>query len=143
MMKKLLQKLNYRGQQRIAILKSDDGFFDAVASELENVTVDKEIDPRCPYGFIIVFVKTVAEVESVSPVVLHNLTADGILWFCYPKKSSNNYKSDISRDHGWKPLTDSGFYGIRMVSVDDDWSAMRFRNIKYIKSTSNRYTNGN
>ena len=142
-MKKLLDKLNYKDQPRIALINTDPVLLDSLSSGLENVIIDKEIDPRCPYSFILIFVKSLQEVENATPVVLHNLTADGVLWFCYPKKTSKNYKSDLSRDNGWKPLTDSGFYGIRMVSVDEDWSAMRFRNIKYIKSTSNRYTNGN
>jgi len=41
---------------------------------------------------------------------------------------------------GGKVLNDSGLYGIRMVAIDKDWSALRFRNKKYIKSTSNRFT---
>jgi hypothetical protein len=65
--------------------------------------------------------------------------ADGVLWFCYPKKTSKKYSSDIDRDHGWKVLNDSGFYGIRLVAVDENWSALRFRNKKYIKSTSGRF----
>jgi hypothetical protein len=141
-MKKLLEKLNYKGQQRIAVLNSDEVFFQSISSELVNVIVDKEIDPRCPYSFILTFVKSISDIEQATPVVLHNLTADGVLWFCYPKKSSKTYSSDITRDVGWKTLNDSGLFGIRMVSVDDDWSALRFRNIKYIKSTSGRFTNG-
>jgi hypothetical protein len=62
-----------------------------------------------------------------------------VLWFAYPKKSSGKYSSNIDRDHGWKTLNDSGFYGIRLVSVDDDWSALRFRSIRFIKSTSGRF----
>ena len=73
-----------------------------------------------------------------APMILHNLMADGILWFCYPKKTSKKYKSDIDRDHGWSPLNNSGLHGIRMVAIDNDWSALRFRNIKYIKSISGR-----
>jgi hypothetical protein len=73
-------------------------------------------------------------------MALHNLMDDGVLWFCYPKKTSKKYSSDIDRDHGWKVLNDSGLYGIRMVAIDKDWSALRFRNKKYIKSTSNRFT---
>ncbi len=134
-MKKLLEKLNYKGQERIALLNSDMKFLDALSSELENVVVDTDIDPRCPYSYVIIFVKNISDIDNAAPMLLHNLTADGVLWFCYPKKSSKNYKSDISRDHGWKSLSDSGFYGIRMISVDDDWSALRFRNIRYIKST--------
>ena len=142
-MKKLLEKLNYKSQQRIAVLNSDIPFFESISSELVNVIVDKNIDPRCPYNFILTFVKNISDIEQATPVVLHNLTADGVLWFCYPKKSSKKYKSDITRDNGWKPLNDSGLFGIRMISVDDDWSAMRFRNKKYIKSTSDRFQNGN
>ena len=73
-------------------------------------------------------------------MTIHNLMADGVLWFCYPKKTSKKYHSDIDRDHGWKILNDSGLNGIRMVAIDKDWSALRFRNKKYIKSTSGRFT---
>jgi hypothetical protein len=138
-MKKLIEKLNYKGQERIALINAEKDLSDSLSNELEGVTIDKEIDPRYPYSFIILFVKNVKEVEHLTPVAIHNLMADGILWFCYPKKSSKKYSSDIDRDHGWKALNDSGLYGIRMVSVDDDWSAMRFRNIKYIKSASTRF----
>jgi hypothetical protein len=144
-MNKLLEKLNYKSQQRIALLNIENGFLDSLAADLGGIVIDREIDPRCPYNFILIFVKSISEVEQKTPEILHNLTADGILWYCYPKKSSRKYKSDLTRDNGWKPLNDCGLYGIRMVSIDDDWSAMRFRNIKYIKSTSGRFPaiNGN
>jgi hypothetical protein len=138
-MKELLSRLNYKGQLRIAVINAEEGFYKAIARELKGVITDNDIDQRCPYDFMIFFVKSVDEVNILAPVALHNLTADGILWFCYPKKTSKKYKSNLERDKGWKVLNDSGFYGVRMVSVDDDWSAMRFRNIKYIKSTSGRY----
>jgi len=140
-MKKLLAKLNYKGTRRIAVLNSEDIFFRSVSKELQGVITDQEIDQRCPYEFMIIFVKSVDELENIAPIALHNLTADGILWFCYPKKSSKKYSSDLERDKGWKALNDAGFHGIRMVSVDDDWSAMRFRNAKFIKSTSGKLNN--
>jgi hypothetical protein len=138
-MNNLLGKLNYKGQKRISIINAEEKFISAIASDLYDVTIDQKIDPRYPYEFIIIFVKSIAEVEQVAPMTLHNLMADGILWFCYPKKTSKKYKSDLSRDFGWKVLNDSGLDGIRIVSIDDDWSAFRFRNKKYIKSTSERF----
>jgi len=138
-MKNLLAKLNYKGHLRIAVINAEDHFFKAISKELKEVITDREIDQRCPYEYMIFFVRSVREVEYFAPIALHNLTADGILWFCYPKKSSRKYSSDLERDRGWKVLNEFGFYGIRMVAVDDDWSAMRFRNVKYIKSTSGRY----
>lgn len=131
----LLVKLNYKSQERIAIINGPEEFMSYVAGRLENVLIDKHIDPRYPYSYIILFVKSVLEVNKITPAALHNLTADGVLWYCYPKKSSKKYKPDLDRDHGWKALTDTGFQGVRMVSVDEDWSALRFRNVKYIKSS--------
>lgn len=133
-MQTLVEKLNYKGHRRIAIINAEEEFFRLLSSDLKDVIIDKEIDQRCPYGFIIVFVKNISEVEHVSPIVLHNLMADGVLWYCYPKKSSKKYKSDLERDQGWSVLNNSGLFGIRMVSIDKDWSAMRFRNKKFIKS---------
>jgi hypothetical protein len=138
-MQKLLEKLNFRDQRRIAVINAEDDFKNSITVFLSGVIVDYEIDPRCPYNFMIIFAKKVSEVESLAPVALHNLTADGILWFCYPKKTSRSYMSDLERDKGWKTLNDSGFFGVRMVSVDDNWSAMRFRNIKFIRSSSGRF----
>ena len=133
-MKELLRKLNYKGQERIALINAEEDFAFSLSVELYSVVIDNEIDPRYPYSFIILFVKSISEVEHLTPIALHNLMADGILWFCYPKKSSKKYSTDLDRDHGWSTLNDSGLHGVRMVSVDDDWSAFRFRNARYIKS---------
>jgi hypothetical protein len=134
-MNHLLEKLNYKGQNRIALINAEDYAFHALSENLKDVIIDRKIDPRYPYEFIILFVTKVSEIELIAPMALHNLVADGILWFCYPKKTSKKYKSDIDRDHGWDLLNEAGLMGVRMVSIDEDWSAFRFRNSKYIKST--------
>lgn len=138
-MQNLLNKLNYKGQKRISIINAEESFIHFIADDLKDVIIDQTIDPRYPYEFMIIFVKLQTEVEMLAPMTLHNLMADGILWFCYPKKTSKKYKSDIDRDHGWKALNDSGLYGIRLVAIDHDWSALRFRNKKFIKSTSVKF----
>jgi hypothetical protein len=138
-MKSLLTKLNYKGQKRISVINAEESFISSISSELKDVIIDQEIDPRYPYEFIILFVTKVSELEFLAPMALHNLMADGVLWFCYPKKTSKKYSTDIDRDHGWKILNDSRLYGVRMVTINADWSALRFRNIKYIKSVSGRF----
>jgi hypothetical protein len=131
----LLTKLNYKGQERIVVINASDSFKEQTSEALKNIIVDRTIDPRYPYSYMILFVKSRAEIEQITPVALHNLTADGILWYCYPRKTSKKYSASIDRDHGWNILTNSGFQGVRLVQVDEDWSAIRFRNIKYIKSS--------
>lgn len=138
-MEGLLKKINYRGQKRIALINADENFNIGISEELKYVITDREIDQRCPYEFMIIFVRSVDEIEHFAPLALHNLTADGILWFCYPKKTSGVNTAGPDRDHGWKSLNDAGMFGVRMVSINDTWSALRFRNVKFIKSTSGRF----
>jgi hypothetical protein len=138
-MKKLLDKLNYKDHRRIAIINAEPKFLREASKELIGIIIDSEIDQRCPYEFIILFVRSASEVNLLAPKVLHNLTANGVLWLCYPKKSLKLFSTGLERDRGWRStLNNLGFYGIRMVSIDEDWSAVRFRNKKYIKSTSSR-----
>jgi hypothetical protein len=139
-MDKLLTKLNYKGQQRIAVINAGDKFLSALEEGLKGVQVDRAIDQRFPYEFLIIFVQLVSEVEFMAPKALHNLTADGVLWFAYPKKTSKKLSSDIDRDHGWEVLIDRGFDKVRMVAVDEDWSALRFRNVRFIKSAQRRFS---
>lgn len=142
-MSTLLEKLNYRGQKRIVVMNADMDFKLSMGDELRDVQVDSEIDQRFPYEFMLIFVRKITEVRSIAPVALHNLVDDGILWFCYQKKASKKGSSDLNRDHGWKPLNDMDFYGMRIVSVNEEWSALRFRNIKYIKATSSMFPKKN
>jgi hypothetical protein len=139
-MKKVLEKLNYKGQKRIAVINAEDNFNNLLSNELKETIIDKDIDPRFPYDFIVVFVKSISEVEQYTPFALHNLLADGVIWFCYPKKTSKKYSTELSRDNGWKVLNNSGFHGIRMVAIDEDWAAMRFRNKRFIKSSHERFS---
>ena len=87
-MNRLLEKLNYKGNNRIAVLNSEESFTEALLMESGTLVIDREIDPRFPYDFILIFVRNQAEVEIFTPIALHNLLCDGVLWFCYPKKSS-------------------------------------------------------
>jgi hypothetical protein len=138
-MNSLLEKLNYKGQKRIAIINAEKNFRLAPHKEIKEIQIDKEIDPRYPYDFMIIFAHNESVVDEITPSAIHNLKVDGILWFCYPRKTSKLNSPDLDRDHGWKALNDLGFFGISLVRINEDWSAMRFRNVKFIKSASGRF----
>ena len=133
-MDNLLSKLNYKENPRICILNGESEFKDRVLKAKTGIIIDDDIEPKYLYGFVLVFVKTVTEIIDASPKVIHNLTEDGVLWIIYPKKSSRNFSSEVSRDYGWDSLLKCGFGPVRQISVDSDWSALRFRNVKFIKS---------
>ncbi|HOK25528.1 MAG TPA: hypothetical protein P5320_10875 [Bacteroidales bacterium] len=134
-MRDILQKLNYRNQGRIAILNAEKKFLRMIRSGRPELKIDTEIDPRFPYEFMIIFVRFLAEVDEIAPKAIHNLVSDGVLWFAYPnRKSSARIASDLDNAHGWEILLERGFDRVRQVIIDENWSAIRFRNIRYIKS---------
>ena len=57
-----------------------------------------------------------------------------MVWFAYPKGTSKKYKSEINRDTGWQALGQAGFEPVRAVAIDQDWSAVRFRRVEFIKT---------
>lgn len=137
-MKTLFEKLNYKGQRRIAVINTEKKYTPDYLEDLKDVQIDSEIDPRFPYDFMILIVKKESEVEKISPGAIHNLAVNGVLWYCFPKKTSGKYTTKLYRNHGWRSVNELGFYGTQMVSIDDDWSALRFRNKKDIKPESGK-----
>ncbi|MBN1387788.1 MAG: hypothetical protein JW965_05030 [Bacteroidales bacterium] len=134
-MEYILRKLNYKDQERICIVNGNNGFIDKIQKLKPRVRVDEQIDPKYLYEFCLIFVKHQSDLKEIVPQSIHNLAEDGILWFAYPKKSSKKHNSDISRDKGWDLINSHGFCPVRQVSIDDDWSALRFRNARFIKKS--------
>jgi hypothetical protein len=59
---------------------------------------------------------------------------DAQLWMVYPKGSSKKYKCEFNRDTGWTALGVAGYEPVRQVAIDEDWSALRFRKVAFIKT---------
>ena len=47
------------------------------------------------------------------------------VWIAYPK--AGKLDTDLGRDILWALMKDHGFEGVRLVSVDDTWSAFWFK----------------
>lgn len=131
----ILKKLKYGQQERIAVLNAPEEFRERISGLLPDCQIDNEINARYLYDFMISFTPGSADVEKLGPACIHNLSEDGKLWMVYPKGTSRRYKSDINRDHGWESVKGAGFRAVSQVAIDDDWSALRFRNLKYVKPT--------
>jgi hypothetical protein len=84
--------------------------------------------------FVLAFVHSCADIERQAGAIVTSVGRDGILWFAYPKKSSQRYRSDIARDDSWAVLGRMGYEGVRQVAIDDDWTALRFRHVDAIRS---------
>ena len=90
--------------------------------------------------FMVAFVQSEEEVENYFSQ-MHSLAPDDeAIWLAYPKGTSKRYKSKINRDNGWKYLGQFDYEGVRQIAIDENWSALRFRKIRFIKSMTRKFS---
>ena len=128
-------KLNLKDQTEIIVLNAPASF-EPELKALKDVTVRRDAKGGV-IDFSLAFVTTQKEVDSLGPQVAKKAKGDAVVWFAYPKGSSKKYTSQINRDNGWAVMGKAGFEPVRMVAIDEDWSALRFRRVEFIK-TMNR-----
>ncbi|GAB4020855.1 hypothetical protein [Spirosoma koreense] len=126
-------KLNYKAQPEIAVLNAPEEFLPVLDDMRPSATIVSDSEQIQVGSFVMAFVKTQSDVDAVSQTLAQKLQGDGILWLAYPKGSSKKYTCDFNRDTGWTRLGELGFEPVRQVAIDDDWSALRFRRVEYVK----------
>ena len=122
MAKTLAQKSLVKPGYRIHLINAPEGFeIDGLPDDVTTATDDEtELD------MVYLFVKSIADVKQFAPQAIKILKYDGLLWIAYPKQSSG-IKTDINRDKGWETLDTAGLRPVTQISIDDMWSALRFR----------------
>lgn len=134
----LLKKLNFKEQKDVLILNHPLEF----ETELDGISgfanIKTDINSVDQIEFVLTFITTKAEIDTITPLINKKLKGDGIVWFAYPKGTSKKYRSEINRDNGWEILANSGFESVRQIAIDEDWSALRFRKVEFIKVMKRR-----
>jgi len=130
----VFKKLNLGAQREIAVFNAPKSFEPELA-RLKGVAVLR--DPKKPKAIVfgLAFAMTQAELDRVSAILAAASEGDAVLWFAYPKGTSKRYSCDFNRDSGWRVIRDAGFESVRLVAIDEDWSALRFRRLQYVKQS--------
>jgi hypothetical protein len=128
----LFKKLNLGAHQEIVVLNAPDSF-EPELKQLKGVKILR--DPLKPKNveFAIAFAITQAQLDRSSKTLAAASEGDAVIWFAYPKGTSKRYTCEFNRDSGWKVIVAAGFESVRMVAIDEDWSALRFRRVEYVK----------
>jgi hypothetical protein len=130
----LFKKLNFKNQERVFVLNSPSSF-DTELTEMSKCTkIVKDINRVSNIQFVLSFVMTLEQVDESAALIIPKIEGDAIIWFCYPKGTSKKYKCEFNRDSGWKTLGEYNLEAVRAVSIDQDWTALRFRKTEYIKT---------
>lgn len=74
---------------------------------------------------LLVFVRSGAELAVHEDVALASARADRLTWVAYPK--AGRLGTDLNRDRLAAVLRAKGIQPVRQVSLDETWSALRFR----------------
>lgn len=130
----LFKKLAFKNQAEVLVLGAPESFQLALEKLPEETQVISSLNQVNQIGYALVFVTQKTEIQEFAKSSRDKLTADAIVWMCYPKGSSKKYRCDFNRDQGWEPMGEIGFEPVSMVAIDEDWSALRFRNVHFIKT---------
>jgi hypothetical protein len=133
----IFEKLNLTDQQEILVLHAPESFLPELA-RLPVLTIHHHIESVPEIGFFLAFVTRKSEVDALAGAVAVRTPGDAIVWFAYPKGTSKKYTCDFNRDTGWGALQALGFDTVRAVAIDEDWTALRFRRVEYIKARENK-----
>lgn len=134
----LFKKLNFKDQQALVAIHAPASFGVELEAMAAFTTVKQSLAEAGDITFAIGFVTTQVQIDTLMQELDPKLKGDATLWLCYPKGSSKKYKCDFNRDTGWDTLGQHGFEPVRQVAIDEDWSALRFRKVAYIKQITRK-----
>jgi hypothetical protein len=109
----LARKLQIPDGQRVCVINPPTGFqIDApIATDSQNA--------------VLLFAADSKTLTKLGRPVFQAAKADRLAWIAYPK--AGQLGTDLNRDILWKTLEPLGIRAVRQISIDDTWSAMRFR----------------
>ncbi|SKC76791.1 hypothetical protein [Ohtaekwangia koreensis] len=133
-MNPIFKKLNYKNQEQAYIINPPDSFKKAMDDMNDLTTIKTTLAGSKKIEFVLAFVTKQKEVDDLAKKISPLMEEDGLLWFAYPKGSSKKYTCEFNRDTGWIALGKLDWEPVRMVAIDEDWSALRFRKAEHIKT---------
>ncbi|MDZ7877990.1 MAG: hypothetical protein U5L45_09980 [Saprospiraceae bacterium] len=129
----IFKKMNFKNSPLVTVINSPKSFDEHIVAMEGITTFLYDFSDMETTDFILAFCTKQEEVDRVAIEAAKKIIGDGLLWIVYPKGTSKKYKCDFSRDTGWTILGELGFEPVRIIAIDEDWSALRFRRVEYIK----------
>lgn len=103
----------------------------ALESEFLKLDFKLTFDKKNKSTNTLIFINNNKEYLDFLTTVLKNIEHDSVLWFAYPKGTSK-IKTDINRDTIRMTGEDFGITTVTAISIDETWSALRFRPIEKV-----------
>jgi hypothetical protein len=118
--KPLAKRLGIGGGKRALTIHAPDGYEHLI--QLPNLA---EFVEEAPADVVHLFVRDRADLDQNIGAALEVAPRDGHFWISYPKGGSLG--TDLNRDLLSADLAPRGWHPVAQISVDETWSALRFR----------------
>ncbi|MAG35117.1 MAG: hypothetical protein CL878_02560 [Dehalococcoidia bacterium] len=115
----IARKLQIKPGQTVFVQNAPEGF------TLDLPEAARHVDTGDRADAVLVFVQDSSEVATHAGPFIEAARRDALAYIAYPK--AGQLDTDLNRDTLWGLVTKEGVRGVRQVSLDDIWSAMRFR----------------
>jgi hypothetical protein len=115
--KTIADKLLIKPGMTVAVVNAPKGL-----ESVEGAALAKDVKSA---SAALLYAATAADVDAHLPKVMKALSGEARLWIAYPK--AGKLGTDLNRDLLWKQVEPRGFESVRLVSLDDTWSAFAFR----------------
>jgi hypothetical protein len=135
----VFKKMNFKDSASVVVINAPKSFESNIEVMKDLTIFYRDFSLVENTNFIIAFCTMQHQVDSVAIEAAAKLIGDGLLWFAYPKGSSKRFQCDFNRDTGWAVLGEKDFEPVRMVAIDEDWSALRFRRVEFIKKMTRTF----
>jgi hypothetical protein len=124
--KSIAEKLFIKPGYKFLLVNPPDGYLARMGAMPDGIVILN--DAKTPVEAIQVFVANRQELEQQLPRLKELMTPKGMLWVTYHKGTSR-VKTDIHRDTINAYAQSIGLEGVAMISIDDDWSALRLKRV--------------
>ena len=119
----LVKKLGIRPGGQICVLNAPGGYAHNLESLADGITVHEE--PWSGIDFVQAFCTSAKQLEAQLKLLPGLLAATGMLWICWPKKSSgvaSDLNGNIVREMGLA----TGLVDVKVCAIDEVWSGLKF-----------------
>ncbi len=131
MMQTMFEKLQLAEEKNLLI----QGLPSSIEKQFVKISFAKNVTPLLKsrrIDFALVFAINERQLNGILKEVLPALDEEGKLWVAYPKTTSK-IVSDLNRACSWKMLNQNGFESEYQITLDNVWTALRFKKPDAVK----------
>ncbi len=120
----LLKKLRINIDQPLWVINAPG---DDCLHLFEQCIIKQKLSGNKPVSQLVLFAVDGKTLAHYLPLLTNYISPETLFWICYPKKSGA-ITSDLIQMKAWDIVFKSGYRGQTSISVNDNWTGMRFTN---------------